>query len=82
VRHHGKPKLLWGTRISLSERHHDFSKELPIMTQYAARYFGQDSHGLILKPVAEGHVDIGEVKSLGEVPDKSSGGIAPQPQKP
>jgi hypothetical protein len=31
----------------------------------AARYFGQDSHGLIHKPVPEGHVTVGEVKVLG-----------------
>jgi hypothetical protein len=66
-----KVTLLWSTRISLAERYHDFSKELPKMTQYAARYFGQESHGLILKPIPEGHVEIGEPKSLGDVPDKS-----------
>jgi hypothetical protein len=65
-----KVTLLWSTRISLSERHHDFSKELPIMTRYASPYFGQESHGLILKPIPEGHVEIGEPKSLGNVPGK------------
>jgi hypothetical protein len=65
-----KVTLLWSTRISLSERHHDFSKELPMMAQYASPYFGQESHGLILKPIPEGHVEIGEPTSVGEVPQK------------
>jgi hypothetical protein len=37
------------------------------MAQYASRYFGQDTHGLLRAQVLEGHVDVGEVKSLGEV---------------
>ena len=63
-------KLLWETRFSLSQRHHDFRKDLPAMTQVAADYFGKDSLGLVQKPIPEGHVDIGETKSLGEVPQK------------
>jgi hypothetical protein len=65
-----KIKLLWETRYSLSERRHDFGKELPGMTQYASQYFGQDSHGLLRAPVPEGRVEIGPVKSLGDVPEK------------
>jgi hypothetical protein len=65
-----KVTLLWSTRISLAERHHDFSEELPKMTQYAAKYFGQESNGLILKPIPEGRVEIGQPKSLGETPEK------------
>lgn len=77
-----KVTLLWSTRISLSERHHDFSRELPTMTQYASQYFGQETHGLILKQVPGGHVDIGEAKSLGEVPEKPSSDKAQPPAKP
>ena len=65
-----KIRLLWETRYSLSERLHDFGKELPGMTQYASQYFGQDSHGLLRAPVPEGRVDIGPIKSLGDVPGK------------
>jgi hypothetical protein len=65
-----KIKLLWETRYSLSERLHDFGKELPGMTQYASQFFGQDSHGLLRAPVPEGHVEIGDIKSLGSVPEK------------
>ncbi len=67
---HHKIRLLWETRYSLSERLHDFGKELPGMTQYASQYFGQDSHGLLQAPVPEGRVDIGAIKSLGDVPEK------------
>jgi hypothetical protein len=62
-----KHKLLWETRFSIRERDHQFDRDLPAMAQYASQYFGQDSHGLVRKEVPLGHVDIGEMKSLGEV---------------
>jgi hypothetical protein len=65
-----KHKLLWETRFSLAQRGHDFGKELPSMAAYAARYFGQDSHGLIRDPLPEGRVDIGDLKSMGSEQDK------------
>jgi hypothetical protein len=65
-----KLKLLWETRLSLSQRRHDFEKELPEMAQYASIYFGQDSHGLVRKSIPEGRVEIGEPKSLGVEPSK------------
>ncbi len=65
-----KHKLLWETRFSLRQRHHQFNKDLPGMAQYASRYFGQDSDGLVRKPVPLGHVEVGEPKSLGNVPEK------------
>ncbi len=65
-----KHKLLWETRFSLREIGHDFSKEFSAMAQYASQYFGQNSHGLVRKIIPEGHVEIGEPKSLGEVPAK------------
>jgi len=63
-------KLLWETRFSLSEREHDFQKELPTMAHTASKYFGQDTEGLVRARIPEGQVDIGDVKSLGNVPDK------------
>jgi hypothetical protein len=63
-------RLLWETRFSIRERHHAFDKDLPAMAQYASQYFGQDSHGLIHKAIPLGRVDIGEVKSLGALPEK------------
>jgi hypothetical protein len=63
-------QLLWETRFSLSERRHDFERELPNMAQSASLYFGQDSYGLrSLPPVPEGHVRIGEARSIDDLPD-------------
>jgi hypothetical protein len=60
-----KYKELWETRFSISTRDTDFTKALPKMAKDASNYFGQDSHGLQHLP--EGHVNVGEPKSLGEV---------------
>jgi hypothetical protein len=65
-----KLRLLWETRFSLSQRHHDFEKDLPGMAQAASPYFGQDSGGLVRKPIPLGRVDIGDVRSLGTEPEK------------
>jgi hypothetical protein len=62
-----KHKLLWETRFSVRQLHHDFAKDLPAMAQYASKYFGQDTNGLVHGSVPFGHVEIGETKSLGEV---------------
>jgi hypothetical protein len=63
-----KHKLLWETRFSIREKDHQFDRDLPAMAQYASQYFGQDTHGLVRKQVPLGHVEIGDLKSLGEVP--------------
>jgi hypothetical protein len=65
-----KHKLLWETRFSIREKDHQFDRDLPAMARYASKYFGQDSHGLVRKEVPLGHVEIGDVKSLGPVPEK------------
>ena len=65
-----KHSLLWETRVSVRQRHHDFDRELIAMTRNASQYFGQDTHGLIRRSLPEGHVDIGEVKSLGVEQEK------------
>jgi len=65
-----KHKLVWETRFSLRETGHDFGREFPMMAKYASKYFGQNTRGLVRTPVPEGHVDIGEVKSLGTLPGK------------
>jgi hypothetical protein len=62
-------KLLWETRFSLSERGHDFGRELPAMAQTASIYFGQDSYGMVRTPlVPEGYVHIGELKAIEDQP--------------
>jgi hypothetical protein len=65
-----KHKLVWETRFSIRDRRHDFGKELAAMAKYASRYFGEDTHGLLRKPLPEGNVEIGELKNLGVVPEK------------
>jgi hypothetical protein len=65
-----KHKLLWETRFSINQRRNDFAKALPAMSRYASRYFGQDSHGLVRKPIPRGDVEVGDLKSLGAVPEK------------
>ncbi len=64
-----KHKLLWETRFSIRERDHQFDRDLPSMAAYASKYFGEDSHGLIRKEVPLGRVDIGQLKSLGALPE-------------
>lgn len=66
-----KAKVLWVTRISIRQRGNEFNKVLSAMTWFASEYFGRDSHGLLRRPLPEGHVEVGEPKSLGAVaPDK------------
>jgi hypothetical protein len=65
-----KHKLLWETRFSIRQMHHQFDKDLLAMAQFASQYFGQDSNGLVHKVIPLGRVDIGEMKSLGDVPEK------------
>jgi hypothetical protein len=55
-----KHKLVWETRFSINQPRNDFGKALPVMASYASRYFGQDSNGLVRKPVVDGHVEVGE----------------------
>jgi hypothetical protein len=63
-------KLLWESRFSIRQRHHNFDEDLPAMAQYASQYFGQDTGGLVHKAIPLGRVDIGDVRSLGSVPEK------------
>ena len=66
----GTKHKLWETRFSINEPGNHFDKALPAMAQYASAYFGQDSHGLLRRPVPEGRVDVGEPKALGEADAK------------
>ena len=60
-----KHQLLWETRFSIRKRHNDFDKQLAAMVENASRYFGQDSHGLVHKPLPEGRVTLGDVQVVG-----------------
>lgn len=70
ARRFGVHKLLWETRFSISEPGNDFEKAFPMMASIAAKYFGQESHGLVHHDLGEGRVEVGEPKSLGPVPDQ------------
>jgi hypothetical protein len=65
-----KHKLLWVTRVSVQEGGTNFAKALPAMLSGASRYLGRDSHGLRHESLADGYVEIGDLKSLGIVPVK------------
>jgi hypothetical protein len=62
-----KLKLLWETRFSINQRRNAFDEALPLMAEYASQSFGVDSGGLQLARVTDGHVEVGDVKSLGDV---------------
>jgi hypothetical protein len=65
-----KHDLLWETRFSVRQRGHDFDKQLTAMTIEASRYFGRDSHGLVHESAPVGHVELGDLKTLGTVAEK------------
>ena len=62
---HKQRKILWEIRYSIRERGNDFSRDLAGMSQYASRYFGQDSDGLIRTPLRETKIILGDPKVLG-----------------
>ena len=68
ARKFGRRELLWETRFSIPETGNDFEKAFPMMASIAGKYFGQDSHGLIHRNLADTHVEVGEPKSLGALP--------------
>jgi hypothetical protein len=63
-----KHKELWETRFSIRQLRHDFGDELPSIAMFASQYFGQDTKGLVRKPVPIGHVNIGEATTIDYVP--------------
>jgi hypothetical protein len=65
-----KHKLLWETRFSLRQMHNQFDRDLEGMARAASAYFGENSAGLIHRPVPVGRVDIGTLKDLGAPEDK------------
>ncbi|HZZ18463.1 MAG TPA: hypothetical protein VFE25_03795 [Opitutaceae bacterium] len=55
-----KHKLLWEARFSISQKHNQFDKALSSMTQYASKYFGQPTNGLVRQRLLDAHVEIGD----------------------
>jgi hypothetical protein len=72
---HKERRMLWETRFSLSERRHDFERELPGMAQDAALYFGKDTYGLVFRPIPEGQVHVGEVTTVKDALDGDDQGV-------
>jgi hypothetical protein len=72
---HKERRMLWETRFSLSERRHDFERELPAMAQDAALYFGKDTYGIVFKPIPEGQVHVGEVTTVKDALDGEEQGV-------
>jgi hypothetical protein len=67
---HKKRNLLWVTRLSVKQRGTNFAGALPALVSNASQYFGQNTFGLLRKPLPEGSVAIGDVKYVGIVPGK------------
>jgi hypothetical protein len=66
---HRKSKILWEAHISIREHGNQFDQRLADMMAKAQPYFGNASNGLQhLAMPEEGSVELGAVKSLGEVP--------------
>jgi hypothetical protein len=69
---HRKSKILWEAHISIREHGNQFDQRLADMMAKAQPYFGSGSNGLQhLAMPEEGSVELGAVKSLGEVPAPS-----------
>jgi hypothetical protein len=66
-----KHRLLWESRFSVREQGNDFKKLLPAMVKYASQYFGQDTQGVIRRPLPEGNVEVGAPEYLGTESDRS-----------
>ena len=59
-------KVLWETRFSIRQQGNNFEDELADMARQAARYFGQETHGLRRRPLPNVRVNLGETKVMEE----------------
>jgi len=66
MRKQKKAKLLWETRFSIREQGNDFNKELEAMAAAAAAYFGKNSGTLVHRPIPEGRVEVGPIRTLAQ----------------
>ena len=66
-----KHKLLWETRFSIRQQHNDFAKMLPAIANYSSQYFGQDTKGLVRRPLPQGNVEVGVPRSIGIESEKN-----------
>jgi hypothetical protein len=61
-----KIRPLWSMRFNTAARGKNFEKTLPTMASFAARYFGEDSGGLLRETVPAGKVELHDIVPLGE----------------
>lgn len=61
-------RLLWEARFSISQQANDFTASLPRMAAYASQYFGEDTRGLIRRPLPKASVEIGEPEVVAAAP--------------
>lgn len=61
-----KQKLLWQTRVSVRAPGNTFNETYLAMLKSASIYFGQNSGRLVRGEEGKGHVELGELKYLGE----------------
>jgi hypothetical protein len=57
-------KLLWEARFSIRQERNDFEKMMPVMAKYASQYFGQNTGGLLRRPLPEGNVEVGSPRTI------------------
>jgi hypothetical protein len=65
-------KTLWRTVVSIDARSNRFDQQLSEMIGRASRYFGKDSGRLVRQFEYTSHVNLGELKNLGEADDKQA----------
>jgi hypothetical protein len=65
-----KKNTLWRTVVSIDARSNRFGEQLNAMIDRASRYFGKDSGRLLRQFEYTSHVELGELKVLGEVDKK------------
>lgn len=64
-------KLLWEARFSIRQERNDFQRMLPLMVRYASQYFGQDTRGLLRRPLPEGNVEVGTPRALASAQERN-----------
>ena len=69
---HKNKKGLWRTVASIDARGNRFDERLLAMVERASRYFGRDSGRLIRQFEYTPHIDLGELKTLGVVDNRTS----------
>jgi len=62
---HGKQKLLWVTRVSVTARGNSFDESVAAMAKNSSKYFGQATGKLVRGEELRGRVDMKELEFLG-----------------